>query len=83
MSCRHKLILELIISQLPCTDIIDFHGCLLTMPGGVPLILSIPEFLHGCWGGIIPGLLRDFREIPIGASNSNIQNEVKLKFIKI
>ena len=70
--------------KLPDSHTLDLHGSIVSLPGRIPLILSLPELLRAVTVLVIPGLGISFiaysiREETICSSNCDVDDEVKLK----
>ena len=70
--------------KLPDSHTLDLHGSIISLPGRIPFILSLPELLRAVAVLVIPGLGISFiaysiREETICSSNCDVDDEVKLK----
>ena len=82
---RHCYITQLsFLLKLPDSHTLDLHGSIVSLPGRIPLILSLPELLRAVTVLVIPGLGISFiaysiREETICSTNRDVDDEVKLK----
>ena len=70
--------------KLPDSHTLNLHGSIVSLPGRIPLILSLPELLRAITVLVIPGLGISFiaysiREETICSTNCDVDDEVKLK----
>lgn len=59
-------------------DPIDLKSSIFTLPGGIPLSLSIVESVNGVRVHVVPRLAADtIGEVGVGTANSHVENDVE------